>query len=729
MAARPMTAAIVLTASVLPMAEAHAGRLFPGWGRGAARTQADASAQQPEKADPMAEFRPPGAPRVETDRRGYRPGYVSTRPADTLKLVDQALDRSKRRTLTVGPNTPWQILHGTLALRGDFRVRVGRRTMPAIDWLSSGVVHNGQPLIEKTANGGRCHPFTEPYAFEGHTNQFLAILSIAGLTVDHQFRTPAGEIVTMGDMVREAQASIDGHGEMTWTLWFLTHYVEPDAEWENAAGQFWSMERLVQMESREKVEGAPCGGMHRLFALALARNAYLAKHRRLSGVWIEADQKVKRYEQAARALQSRDGSFSNQWYKGRSDPRKLYDLEDRLKKSGHTLEWLMVSVSDKDLYSPWMQKAVQAVARDVTRSLSTEIECGAFYHALDALAFYRMRVTPPAETTPQPPSTSEPQPKTEPKQQLAKSTPKQSDAPSRDAAAVDEAVVSVAPKPPTEEIAVPSVDPTPGGASAESPAPRVAVADTAPSASSDAAADEPDERLEPVEDEDVPMLTRLPEGIDEEAAPLAVREAASADGADETKLDASTSVASDSDAEPDDTPAGDALIVEEADDLPTLAAPAAPSKTSDSATPQPAEVATSDHTAAPPADGSHPIRMPDSDPPKTASVDGSSADTPPPAVPTPVAPEASPPTKTAESDAAVRQLSGDDGLIIEELIMPLSGRSHRPQPLQTPQPSLTPLPGHADRQARPIRPEADPRDRRPIAVEFAVEWEPPLRTR
>ena len=307
----------------------------------------------------------------------------------TVAQVDDAIERSRRRFLTVGVHTPWQIFHGTLALRDEFQVQVNGQLMPAIDWMSSGVLHDALPLVEKTPYGGRMHAFTVPYAFEGHTNQFLAILSLSGLPRTHQFRTATGETVTMEDMVRGAQAEINGEGELTWTLWFLSHYVEPDAEWLNSRGEPWSMERLVKIEARKAVESAPCGGTHRLFALALARNAYLAKHGQVRGPWIEADQRVRRYVRATQQMQNSDGSLSSQWYKATEVSN---DLERRLKTSGHQLEWIMAAIPQTELYSHWVQSAVRAVASDVIRSAETSAECGALYHALDALVLYRTRL-------------------------------------------------------------------------------------------------------------------------------------------------------------------------------------------------------------------------------------------------------------------------------------------------------------------------------------------------
>ena len=362
-----------------------------------------ASATRPQVIQPVAGFGFRGNAR---SRMASRRGYGEDALPETIELVDRAIARSRKRYLTIGTHTPWQIFHGTLALREKFLVRIGDDLVPAIDWISSGVTHDNLPLVERFDGGGRMHAFTVPYAFEGHANQFLAILSLSGLPRDHKFHTPQGDAVTMDEMVRGAQLGLNGDGELTWTLWFLSHYVEPDAEWLTLSGEPWSMERLVQIEARKTIEDAPCGGTHRLFALALARNAYLAKHGRLAAAWREADQRVAQYVAATRQMQNSDGTFSEKWYKARGLSR---ELDRRLKTTGHQLEWLMAAVPQSELSSHWIQAAVRATANDVIRSAETSAECGALYHALDALALYRTRMAtrfptekPKAEPTEQP---------------------------------------------------------------------------------------------------------------------------------------------------------------------------------------------------------------------------------------------------------------------------------------------------------------------------------------
>ena len=71
--------------------------------------------------------------------------------------------------------------------------------------------------------------------------------------------------------------------EITWTLWALAHYESPDAQWTNAAGEAWSIERLLKMQADEPVTSGACGGCHGLFALAYARNLKLDTGESLRG--------------------------------------------------------------------------------------------------------------------------------------------------------------------------------------------------------------------------------------------------------------------------------------------------------------------------------------------------------------------------------------------------------------------------------------------------------------
>lgn len=327
---------------------------------------------------------------------------------DLDKLVDEAVSVTSRRYLTADEHTPWQIFHGLLALRHNFKLKVNGEKASAMKWVQSGPNFRGLPLIEQTANGGRFHPFTVPYAFEGHPNQFLAILSMAELPRNFSFRAGNGATITVDDMLRNAQADCNDREEVTWTLWAFARYVHPSVTWQNRFGEQWSMERLVQTEVGKRVQEGACGGCHGLFALALARNAYLQSGFQLRGAYFEADMKVKRYIAETRAYQNADGSFSSNHYNG---PGYAPDFNKRIAASGHILEWLMIGLSNEELEQEWLKRGVTSIARDLVENKSAPADCGPLYHALHSLVLYRQRTRPELEDptlveTPTPPSTA-----------------------------------------------------------------------------------------------------------------------------------------------------------------------------------------------------------------------------------------------------------------------------------------------------------------------------------
>lgn len=310
-------------------------------------------------------------------------------PQDPLpELIEQALKVNRRRYLTAGTHTPWQIMHGVLGLRQDFRVKVDGKTVPAIEWLSAGPKHKSEPWWEKTEHGGRAHLYTEPYVFQGHACQFLAILSMTGLPLDHQLQTEDGPI-TIADIVADAQQSMRVGEEPTWSLWALSHYLDTNAEWENDLGEMWSIERLVRSQFYEDPNRAACGGTHGMFALAYALRQHRLAGNRLRGVWLEADFKVQQYVETARRLQNKDGSFSGQYFKG---PGQESDLNKRLGTSGHVLEFLAVALSDEQLRADWVHRAAVKVATDLVEGSQEPLKCGPMYHALDGLIIYRDRL-------------------------------------------------------------------------------------------------------------------------------------------------------------------------------------------------------------------------------------------------------------------------------------------------------------------------------------------------
>jgi len=311
-------------------------------------------------------------------------------PEELLKKVEQAIEIARGHYLKSEKHSPWEIYHGILAFRQDYELKQESKVVNGLEWISSGVYYDKEPWFQKTEFGGRAHPYTKENAFEGHKNQSLAVLAMADVPLEHKFQTPDGPI-TVADIVRDAQKETKENEEVTWSLWALVHYLGPDATWKDKKGEEWRIEDLVYMQNQTLTNDSPCGGTHALFALAYARNTYKNSGQRLRGYWLEADQKIQRYIEEARAMQNFDGSFSYDYFFGKSASK---NFQERLETTGHTLEFLMMALPDERLNEEWVRKAISLMANDIINNRDEPVDYSALYHAIDGLVIYRNRMSP-----------------------------------------------------------------------------------------------------------------------------------------------------------------------------------------------------------------------------------------------------------------------------------------------------------------------------------------------
>ncbi len=332
----------------------------------------------------------PGAAATVQTGPGPANTFVAAPPGEQFHAqLDLAIDVSSRRFLTANVHSPWQIFHGLLALKHDFQLTLGNNKVNAIQWIATGEPRfDNQPLLLKTPHGGKFHPFTRPYAFEGHPAQFLALLSQSDLPVGYAFKVGPDQI-TIGDIINNTKKEVNSREEVTWVLWALQHYLQPDAQWLNRFNEPWSIERLVQIETAAPVNGAPCGGNHRLFALTRTRDKHLKHGGQLVGTWAQADHKIRQHIEIARSLQNSDGSFSAKFYEA---PGFSTDLNTRFNTTGHTMEFLSIALPNERLHEPWVRSAVFTLCNDLVANRQRNIDCGPLYHTLNALIIYRDRI-------------------------------------------------------------------------------------------------------------------------------------------------------------------------------------------------------------------------------------------------------------------------------------------------------------------------------------------------
>ncbi|MEM1061043.1 MAG: hypothetical protein AAGJ97_01820, partial [Planctomycetota bacterium] len=310
-------------------------------------------------------------------------------PADdpVAARVAEAIDVTGRRILSTDEHTPWQIAHGLLAMRNDYVVRVDGEQVNVLDWVSTNPVHDGKAWFQRTRYGAKPQPFTVPYAFEGHPNQFLAFMTMADLPDDYSVVIDRRR-VPFNYFVRNAQASINDREETSWTLWMLANVLDTDSRWYNEKREVWDFPKMLRKEMSQPVTAKACGGNHGLFALVTARAARVRSGKPFYGVWRQTHQFIGQHFKLAEKLQNPDGSLSSNYYKGRE---QTDDPSKRVSTSGHTLEFLAAAATKEQLREPWLRKAAMSVADDLVRYQSEPLEVGGMYHALDALVIYRER--------------------------------------------------------------------------------------------------------------------------------------------------------------------------------------------------------------------------------------------------------------------------------------------------------------------------------------------------
>ncbi len=330
-------------------------------------------------------------PEVKSRSRFFTVSRSRQKSNDALiELCKESVDTTARRLLSTESHTPWQIMHGLLALRHDFQIQHEGQTISGLDWVAQGQVFDDEYWFESSRHGGRAHPYSRPYAFEGHANQFLAILSMCGVELDRKFGTSTGT-VTMRGMINNAQKTLTEKDEPTWTLWALSRYLPSSARWRNEDGESWSIEKLVQDQTAKPMQGAPCGGTHGLFALAHARNVYLRQEKPLRGVWLQAEYKIRKHINTARMQQNADGTLSSNFFRSKEyDP----DFNKRMASAGHILEFLMIALPQNELGERWVRRAIEATASDLLNNRKAYVKCSPLYHSVNALNIYLDRVNP-----------------------------------------------------------------------------------------------------------------------------------------------------------------------------------------------------------------------------------------------------------------------------------------------------------------------------------------------
>ncbi len=299
--------------------------------------------------------------------------------------ITRCLDYYRTHPENTTRRGPWALMHATLPLGVQGEVMAGNRRVNIIGWLSFNGTCGKQNMFQSTRSGFR--PNVGP-GVQGHDGQFLAILAQSNVRSDYPLQINRQQYTVM-DLARYEMATCREKSELTFKLIGLSRYLEPNHRWRDNRGHNWTLEKILADEMSQPVNGAACGGTHRLMGLSFALIERQAAGQPVTGQWRKAQEYLNDYVKYTLTLQNPDGSFSSNWFETRGmDP----NVERRVQTTGHMLEWLVYTLPDEHLGSPQIERGVQFLLDTVGREPERDWPIGPRSHALRALALYQQRL-------------------------------------------------------------------------------------------------------------------------------------------------------------------------------------------------------------------------------------------------------------------------------------------------------------------------------------------------
>ena len=344
----------------------------------------------PDDVPLLHEHHPFDAPAGESIAPIVKRSTLDTEPFTARELeIEAGIARCLSYYMANPENTvrrgPWALMHATLPFGVEGEVIAGNRRVNTIGWLSFNGTSGKQHMFQPTRTGFR--PNVGP-GVQGHEGQFLAILAQAKVRGDFPLQVN-GRNYTVMDLARYEMATCREKSELTFKLIGLSRYLEPDAQWRDNRGRPWSLEKVLVEEMAQPINGAACGGVHRLMGLSYAIVERQAAGQPITGNWQRAQTYLNSYVQYTLTLQNPDGSFSTNWFESRGmDP----NIERRVQTSGHMLEWLVYILPDEHLRSPQIQQGIEFLLGSIGREPQKDWPIGPRGHALRALSLYSQRV-------------------------------------------------------------------------------------------------------------------------------------------------------------------------------------------------------------------------------------------------------------------------------------------------------------------------------------------------
>ncbi|HEY2826962.1 MAG TPA: hypothetical protein VGJ04_05120 [Pirellulales bacterium] len=321
---------------------------------------------------------------------GHDSQPLTPNQAELGAKIRRALAMYEPKHLNARDNSSWEVMHGLIAFgpRTEiFRDGPGGTTVNAMGWLCWGARCQGAPLIVLENE----HPHAlYGVGLEGHDGQYLAMLAQWRVRPESPMHI-GGKDFNVGDLIEEEKVTCQSGTELTFKLIALAHYLPSDAEWTSRNGEKWNIPKLIKAEIQSPINGATCGGSHRLLGIANAVKERTKRNEPIDGQWARAAKYISDYQRyTLGALQNADGSFSTEWFNYAAD--RPGNIDRKLQTTGHMLEFLVWSLPTDQLRDPRVIRAVDFLSGELLANPDRAWSVGPLGHALHALVIYHERL-------------------------------------------------------------------------------------------------------------------------------------------------------------------------------------------------------------------------------------------------------------------------------------------------------------------------------------------------
>ena len=302
-----------------------------------------------------------------------------------LKRAEACLRFYLENPESTSVRSPWAVMHALLAFGAEYEMVHGQGRVNAIGWMC----HNGTCRTQRmfTPKGKGFVPNVGG-GVQGHEGQFLAILAQSNVPLDYPIQIGSAKY-KVEDLVRYEMATCKEKSELTFKLIGLSYYLDSNKQWKANDGKIWSIPKLIQEELAQPINGSACGGTHRLMGFSFSVRQRQLQSQPIDGQYARAAKFVRDYVAYTWQLQNPDGSFSTNWYEGRSNEP---NDERKVQTSGHMLEWLMFTMSDDELKSPKVAKGIDFLLSKIYDQRDNKWPIGPRGHATRAVGLYNARI-------------------------------------------------------------------------------------------------------------------------------------------------------------------------------------------------------------------------------------------------------------------------------------------------------------------------------------------------